>query len=687
MSVEHIPARGPMVDKNGVVTQEWLAWFREVAALDVSADDDDDDDDDSGGGGTTTIIDSSTGTIPASRMPAFVGDVTTVAGDVTTTIAPGVVTTSKLANLAVTTAKLEDGAVTEPKLGFAAVTTTKILDSAVTLAKIQNIATDRVLGRSTALSGVVEELSTLPEAVQLNITKLGQLATHVIPDSTDVYDVGSPSALWSQGYFAQLNAILFALETQTLFGGYSTIGHDAGNIGFEVQTTDTTVDFGKAMTPGDFILIRGQDFSGTFTAEYMQVGSLVSGTTYNVTRNLSGLGLKKWTKGIPYLVLGTTGDGRIDLFAYDGRPRILFVEQGATYSSQSLRGVVGNMNSYYGYATDTYGLAFGNESGSNLTIDPTNGLRIRSSTTTYAQMASGVFTLGLSAGNRVEWNGTNLTVVSQNVTINSTGVLVQPSAVDAFTSVNGFRWNVVSGTMGISGYDSGVPLDTRVLHATCTDQRGLVQLSGGNSLGPATVKVGYSALLGSGSIQLTATNGLRMSGSSIGLTGPTTIIGATAVTGTVTVSSTLGVTGAVTMSSTASVAGIFTTSHDQIGRNLRQIKCFASSIPAAATMEIIRLVVPYGSVACRIAFVFQYGPNANFALEVFLDGYNTYNTARTIGGTASGGGIYSIGFDSPTPGIVRMLMSNDTGSTVNVQFAVDCLSPFDGFGVTSPYQV
>lgn len=45
------------------------------------------------------------------------------------------------------------------QLASDAVTTAKILDANVTLAKIANIATARILGRSTAASGVIEELT------------------------------------------------------------------------------------------------------------------------------------------------------------------------------------------------------------------------------------------------------------------------------------------------------------------------------------------------------------------------------------------------------------------------------------------------------------------------------------------------------------------------------------------------
>jgi hypothetical protein len=52
-----------------------------------------------------------------------------------------------------------DGAITTIKLADNAVETAKIADSNVTLAKIEDIATAKVLGRTTAGTGVVEQLA------------------------------------------------------------------------------------------------------------------------------------------------------------------------------------------------------------------------------------------------------------------------------------------------------------------------------------------------------------------------------------------------------------------------------------------------------------------------------------------------------------------------------------------------
>ena len=82
------------------------------------------------------------------------------AGLAAAALASDSVTTAKIANDAVTTAKIATGAVTADEIGAGAVTNAKLDSAAVTYAKIQNVsATDRLLGRSTAGAGSVEEIT------------------------------------------------------------------------------------------------------------------------------------------------------------------------------------------------------------------------------------------------------------------------------------------------------------------------------------------------------------------------------------------------------------------------------------------------------------------------------------------------------------------------------------------------
>lgn len=70
------------------------------------------------------------------------------------------ITTGKIADDAITSDKINDGAVIAAAIGAGAVTTAKLDTDAVTYDKLQNVsATDRLLGRSTAGAGNVEEIS------------------------------------------------------------------------------------------------------------------------------------------------------------------------------------------------------------------------------------------------------------------------------------------------------------------------------------------------------------------------------------------------------------------------------------------------------------------------------------------------------------------------------------------------
>ncbi|MBA3591385.1 hypothetical protein [Methylibium sp.] len=118
------------------------------------------------------------GTVPDARMPAHTGDVTSAAGAVALTIAASAVSLAKMANIATATVigrntagtgvpealttlptgvmPAHTGDVTSAA-GSLALT---IATDAVTYAKMQNVsATDKVLGRSTAGAGDVEEIA------------------------------------------------------------------------------------------------------------------------------------------------------------------------------------------------------------------------------------------------------------------------------------------------------------------------------------------------------------------------------------------------------------------------------------------------------------------------------------------------------------------------------------------------
>ena len=240
-----------------------------------------------------------------------------------------------------------------------------------------------------------------------NLSTAG-VASSLIPSVTDTYDLGSSTKLWRKGWLSELDAVLFAQNTVSVLGGWLLVTKNEGTIpaGQDVATGDTSIDFGQSMTANDFVLFRA-----ALQVEYVQVGTLVSGTRYNVTRNLDGTGANAWPAGSVYAVLGNSSNGRIEVNA-NATPRVSLIRQGATYNAQTELLRVGDLNGDWGYVAETYGFAVGQYASgkSSLTVDDTYGVRIFNNTTVVGQWdPSGNLSLGqvaTSSGNAY-WNNSN----------------------------------------------------------------------------------------------------------------------------------------------------------------------------------------------------------------------------------------------------------------------------------------
>lgn len=262
---------------------------------------------------------------------------------------------------------------------------------------------------------------------------------------------------------------LVPLNTTATIGGRILVG----------PTTTLTSDLASGATSmsvkhnqissGDRVVLQVNN-----QVEWIAVTSGASGAgpyTYSIARNQDGSGANDWTAGDAVFNTGTTGNGYIDLYSVAGLlpgstagPTIVGnVRLSGTYSDVAPRWAIGNLNGLYGYGATTYGTAFGDPSATNITIDATNGFRIRSSTTdkfkadtsgnlsitgdlsvgTSGLIRSGATSyasgtgyvldynggtprlrIGTTAANRVTWDGTDLTVVSDTVTIDTNGIKV-----------------------------------------------------------------------------------------------------------------------------------------------------------------------------------------------------------------------------------------------------------------------
>lgn len=137
------------------------------------------------------------------------------------------VTTGKINDLAVTTAKIADLNVTTGKINDLAVTTGKVADDAITYAKIQNMTTSRLLGRTTASSGDIEEIS-----VQAPLTFTGGVlgsGAGLVKISSQTVS-GTPAALsftsgidsTYRGYILEIDNLVPATDNVNMFLEIST---------------------------------------------------------------------------------------------------------------------------------------------------------------------------------------------------------------------------------------------------------------------------------------------------------------------------------------------------------------------------------------------------------------------------------------------------------------------------------
>lgn len=134
----------------------------------------------------------------------------------------------------------------------------------------------------------------------------------------------------------ELKTFLFTASNQMAVAGNIIVSKDAGKLGADVSSVATTVNFGKALTVGNWIKIQGPDDAGNNNLEWMLIGSLVSGTTYNVTRNVDGSGANGWLKDTPFVVIGASGDSRIELVA-GASGSIQLITQGAAWNTQTVQ--------------------------------------------------------------------------------------------------------------------------------------------------------------------------------------------------------------------------------------------------------------------------------------------------------------------------------------------------------------
>lgn len=260
-----------------------------------------------------------------------------------------------------------------------------------------------------------------PEIDQVEtITGAWKWSIDLIPNLPDTYDIGSSIKLWKTIWASEIEAILFVTNAVRVEMGWLVIAHDGGTLPVDINASQTTIDFGKAMTTGDFIVFRGN-----LKVEYISVDSLSSGTTYNVSRGLEAAGVGDiWPAGQVYLVLGQSGNGRIELTSDNSdSPKISFISQGATYNAQLEYARIGNLRSSYGIGpTDTFGVGLGRfETGYNyISITAADGLQFYDTADTVIGSLTGlIWTLGKTSAEHVIISSSGVTLKDSGTTMGS----------------------------------------------------------------------------------------------------------------------------------------------------------------------------------------------------------------------------------------------------------------------------
>ncbi len=274
---------------------------------------------------------------------------------------------------------------------------TQVYDAALTSGRVTLAAASGQLVDDSDLTFAGDTLSVpkLSAPASLLLNPAGDLITD--PAGNDIlpvtnYDINIGSAPLK---YLSLSVGELLAETLVAQDVISTIG---GRV-LVAPTTVLTSDAGTGATSivvkhnqmanGDRVYLASAP-GGVPQVEWMAITSGPSGGgpyTYSVTRNLDGSGANQWYAGDAVLNTGTTGKGFIDLYSLSGvlsgsGPTIVGnIRTGTTYNNIAARWAIGNLNELFGYVTEVYGVAMGDPSATNITIDATNGFRIRSGTT------------------------------------------------------------------------------------------------------------------------------------------------------------------------------------------------------------------------------------------------------------------------------------------------------------------
>lgn len=294
----------------------------------------------------------------------------------------------------------------------------------------------------------------------------------IISQTFNCPSAGGTRTLWIQDAPEVTNTRLFAVNDWIVMHTFSrTDGDSDGNLDLTIADC-----IGQVSSYADGSGANEGQQSWTFTrGTGGSAGALTGGTDIAVDQ-----------VAIDY---GVSGNGVTEQSAIDGAEAVNAPYfQTKTFTTSPVAGNfsvttrMGNLGGICGYSGGTFGFVAGDCAATNITIDTTNGIRIRSGTTNklvadtsgnlsivgdlsigtagVARSGATDFTtgtgwvldynagtprarFGTTAGNRLSWDGTNLTLVSATVNIGSTGIAI-PIVATSAAGPNAYKFSPVS---------------------------------------------------------------------------------------------------------------------------------------------------------------------------------------------------------------------------------------------------
>jgi hypothetical protein len=267
----------------------------------------------------------------------------------------------------------------------------------------------------------------------------------VLPEQPNYTNLGSPTQK-----FLSVNARQLVVDTLVAQSKIATIGGTilvapTSPLRRFIALTDTTMivehnSFGV----GEILHLEARGVE-----EWIEVVAGPTGSgpfVYEINRAIDGIGPYAWQEGDAVVSTGVVGGGFIDVYSQFGiatgiGPTMVGnVRTGVLATNFAPRWAIGNLNGVYGYVTETFGAAFGDPVGAWVKIDATNGVRIGHNVTTHLQLDP--------AG--------NASFASGSVTIDGTGIYVEPGTGGVYSVPNSYRFNQFgTDAFGMSASDTG----------------------------------------------------------------------------------------------------------------------------------------------------------------------------------------------------------------------------------------